>query len=106
MANDTLIGLGIVAVCALIGCWILFQSRNAVRDRVLAIYVLGIFVVFFWAAFEQAGNVLNLWADKSTDRYLIRSWPTPDKYPEAAGTPEKEEDTGVQAQEFSLTGAL
>ena len=51
--------------------------HGAVRDRVLAIYVLGIFVVCFWAAFEQAGNVLNIWADKFTDRGLIVAQPPP-----------------------------
>ncbi len=52
------------------------QVQGGVRDRVLAILALGIFVVFFWAAFEQAGNVLNVWADQSTNRYLTRA---PDK---------------------------
>ena len=46
------------------------QVRGGVRDRVFAILALGVFVVFFWAAFEQAGNVLNVWADQQTDRYL------------------------------------
>lgn len=46
------------------------QVRNALRDRVLAILILGVFVMFFWAAFEQAGNVLNLWAENNTNRYL------------------------------------
>jgi POT family proton-dependent oligopeptide transporter len=48
----------------------LTRIRNAVRDRVLAVYALAVFVVFFWGGFEQAGNVLNIWADQSTNRYL------------------------------------
>jgi POT family proton-dependent oligopeptide transporter len=34
--------------------------------------------MFFWGAFEQAGNVLNLWADKHTDRYLTTSMKAPE----------------------------
>ncbi len=85
IANNTLISLAIVAVCALIASWILRQSQRAMRDRVLTIYVLGIFVVFFWAAFEQAGNTLNVWADKTTNRYLTGPAKTPPLYPEEKG---------------------
>ena len=83
IANNTLIGLGIVATCTLISSWILFSVKNAERDRVLAIYALGVFVVFFWAAFEQAGNAMNLWADKTTNRHLTSPAPAPPLYPEA-----------------------
>ncbi len=38
------------------------------RDRLRVIFVIFIFVVMFWAAFEQAGGLLNLFADKYTDR--------------------------------------
>lgn len=82
LATNTLIGLVIVAVCAAVSAWIIGQVKNAERDRVLSIYVLGIFVVFFWAAFEQAGNALNLWADKSTDRFLTTNAPEPPLFPE------------------------
>jgi POT family proton-dependent oligopeptide transporter len=40
------------------------------RDRLRVIFVIFIFVVMFWAAFEQAGGLLNLFADKYTDREL------------------------------------
>jgi dipeptide/tripeptide permease len=82
IANNTLVSLGIVAFCALIGAWILGQSQRALRDRVLTIYVLGVFVVFFWAAFEQAGNALNVWADKTTNRYLAGPAQPPPLFPE------------------------
>jgi dipeptide/tripeptide permease len=101
IANDTLVSLGIVAVCALISAWVLGYSRGALRDRVLTIFVLGIFVVFFWAAFEQAGNALNVWADKATNRYMTQSAPLPPLYPEMpAAAPrdkgrEGEEDTAA-----------
>ena len=86
VANDTLIGLGIVAVCSLISSWVLYNVKNAGRDRVLTIYALGVFVVLFWAASEQAGNAMNLWADKTTDRYLSIPAPTPSVFPETADT--------------------
>jgi POT family proton-dependent oligopeptide transporter len=38
------------------------------RDRLRVIFVIFIFVVMFWAAFEQAGGLLNLFADQYTDR--------------------------------------
>ena len=32
------------------------------------IFVIFTFVVIFWATFEQAGGLMNLFADKYTDR--------------------------------------
>ena len=40
------------------------------RERLRVIFVIFIFVVMFWAAFEQAGGLLNLFADQYTDRTL------------------------------------
>jgi POT family proton-dependent oligopeptide transporter len=40
------------------------------RRRVLAIFLAAFFVVFFWAAYEQAGSSMNLFADKYTDLSL------------------------------------
>src|SRR5262249_46211759 len=54
---------------------IVSQVRLALRDRVLSILLMGIPVVAFWAAAEQAGNALNLWADKTTNRYLTAEAP-------------------------------
>ncbi|HEY5558485.1 MAG TPA: peptide MFS transporter [Steroidobacteraceae bacterium] len=38
------------------------------KDRLRVIFVIFTFVVIFWATFEQAGGLLNLFADKYTDR--------------------------------------
>jgi POT family proton-dependent oligopeptide transporter len=35
-------------------------------DRVIALVVVSFFVIFFWAAYEQAGNSMNLFAAQST----------------------------------------
>lgn len=78
---NTTVPLLLIAIPTLIGSWILSRVHNAMRDRVMAIFGLGVFVVFFWAAFEQAGNALNLWADKTTDRYLTTVAPPPPIFP-------------------------
>lgn len=40
------------------------------RRNILVIYILAFFVVFFWAAFEQAGASLTYFAEEQTDRFL------------------------------------
>ena len=102
IANNTLIALGIAALCALIGAWILGRSRQAMRDRVLTIYVLGVFVALFWSGFEQAGNVLNIWADKTTNRYLTRPAKPPPLYPEKPQTSKQE--SGEEGEESAVAG--
>src|SRR5438067_12371193 len=80
--------LSIAGFCSLLMAYVASRVLGGVRDRVLAILILGVFVMFFWAAFEQAGNVLNLWADKHTERYLTQPPPpaelVPEPPPEAA----------------------
>jgi len=46
------------------------------RDRILVIYVVSFFVIFFWAAFEQAGSSLTFIADNQTDRNFF-GWNMP-----------------------------
>ena len=38
------------------------------KDRILVIYIVAFFVIFFWAAFEQAGSSLTFIADNQCDR--------------------------------------
>lgn len=47
--------------------------------RIAAIGIMGIFVVFFWMGFEQAGGTMNLFADKQTDRTVF-GWEMPASY--------------------------
>ncbi len=42
-------------------------TRGEQRSRVLAIFIVVFFVTFFWAAYEQAGSSMNLFADRNTD---------------------------------------
>lgn len=46
------------------------------RDRIIVIYVISFFVIFFWAAFEQAGSSLTFIADNQTDRHIF-GWEMP-----------------------------
>ena len=48
-------------------------------ERIIAIVVMGFFVIFFWMGFEQAGGTMNLFADKLTDRN-IGGWEIPASY--------------------------
>jgi POT family proton-dependent oligopeptide transporter len=45
-------------------------------QRIGVIFVLAFFVIFFWAAFEQAGSSMTLFADRETDR-MIFGWEFP-----------------------------
>jgi len=40
------------------------------RERIIVIFILAFFVVFFWACFEQAGASLTLFADTQVDRAI------------------------------------
>ncbi|MBL8861256.1 MAG: peptide MFS transporter [Planctomycetes bacterium] len=51
-------GLGMVAYLL----YFAFQSQRVVRDRILALLILLLCNVMFWASFEQAGNSLNVFA--------------------------------------------
>ncbi len=49
------------------------------RRRILVIYIIAFFVIFFWAAFEQAGASLTFFADEQTNR-VIFGWEMPASY--------------------------
>lgn len=44
---------------------------NIVRDRIIAVLIFSVFTVFFWAAFEQAGGSMTIFAEKFTQRELF-----------------------------------
>ncbi|CAN5414006.1 hypothetical protein BH09MYX1_BH09MYX1_53780 [soil metagenome] len=49
---------------------VLLGIKGAAKDKSIVIFVLFMFVVLFWMAFEQAGNALNLWAEFHTKLVL------------------------------------
>ena len=53
------------------------QSLTSIEiDRIKVILILGLFVIIFWAGFEQAGGLMNLYANDYTDR-MIGSFEVP-----------------------------
>ena len=45
-------------------------------QRILVLYIVAFFVIFFWAAFEQAGSSLTFIADNQTDTRIL-GWKMP-----------------------------
>jgi len=57
----------------------IISDKGLTRDeksRIGVIYIIAVFVIFFWSAFEQAGSSLTLFADKQCDR-TIGDWEMP-----------------------------
>jgi len=55
------------------------------RDRILVMYTVAFFVIFFWSAFEQAGSSLTFVADKQTDLNLF-GWQMPPSFVQNANS--------------------
>ncbi len=45
-------------------------------QRILVVYIVGFFVIFFWGCFEQAGSSLTFIADQQTDTHIF-GWAMP-----------------------------
>ncbi|MFN8571857.1 MAG: peptide MFS transporter [Gemmatimonadaceae bacterium] len=45
-------------------------SHGEERKRVIALFIVVFFVIFFWMAYEQAGSSMNIFADRYTDLKL------------------------------------
>ncbi|WP_321517996.1 peptide MFS transporter [uncultured Bacteroides sp.] len=75
------ISAGIFAACIGIPAYILFDSSltKIERERIIVIYLIAFFVIFFWAAYEQAGASLTLFADEQTNRSIL-GWTMPASY--------------------------
>lgn len=51
------------------------------RSRIWVIYIIAFFVIFFWAAYEQAGASLTYFAEEQTERYIgLFNWNVPTSY--------------------------
>ena len=56
---------------------IMSSAENTIeRQRIWVIYIVSFFIIFFWAAFEQAGSSLTFIADNQTDRNIF-GWNMP-----------------------------
>ena len=61
---------------------VIIADRSLSRSekmRIGVIYIIAFFVIFFWAAYEQAGASLTFFADEQTDRH-IGNWEMPASY--------------------------
>jgi POT family proton-dependent oligopeptide transporter len=55
------------------------SMRREEWERIAAIFIMLVFVVFFWMGFEQAGGTMNLFADQRTERAIF-GWEAPASY--------------------------
>lgn len=68
------LGYGLLAIflALSIGVSIVFyqDSSPIERDRLLVTFLSFLLIITFWGAFEQAGGLMNLYAEQKTDRML------------------------------------
>ena len=59
-----------LAFAAGVGMVIYNDGNQVEKDRTLVIYLSFILIIVFWGAFEQAGGLMNIYANEKTDRML------------------------------------
>lgn len=99
--NDAVAYTGGGGIACIMGWMILSKISMAVRDRVLVVYILGLFVIFFWGAFEQAGNAMNIFADKTTNRYITVDPPAASAFPIPEGAATTATDGNALVRAFN-----
>ncbi len=55
-------------------------TRGEERRHVIALFIVVFFVIFFWAAYEQSGSSMNLFADKNTALPTLFGWTMPSSW--------------------------
>lgn len=72
------VSIGIFTACIVFPVLILLDGSltKIERSRIFVIYIVAFFVIFFWAAYEQAGASLTLFAAEQTNRELL-GWEMP-----------------------------
>lgn len=75
---DDWVSVGIFTACIVCPVSIMMDDKltKIERDRIWVIYIIAFFVIFFWAAYEQAGASLNIFAAQQTDRVFF-GWEMP-----------------------------
>ena len=75
---DDWVSVGIFTACIICPVSIMMDDKlsKIERDRIWVIYIIAFFVIFFWAAYEQAGASLNIFAAQQTDRVFF-GWEMP-----------------------------
>ena len=76
-----LIGAFIFSLCIVIPAYVITDRSltKIEKQRIAVIYMIAFFVIFFWAAFEQAGASLTYFADEQTNRDIF-GWTMPASY--------------------------
>ena len=66
------IAAAIYSIAIVLPVFIITDRGLTLREKahIGVIYIIAVFVIFFWAAFEQAGSSLTIFADKQVDRRL------------------------------------
>lgn len=70
LTGSGIVGSGIFTI-SIIGPAAIITDKSLTsieKQRIAVIYILAFFVIFFWAAFEQAGASLTFFAEEQTDR--------------------------------------
>jgi POT family proton-dependent oligopeptide transporter len=78
-SNESLgLVLKLSAVALVIGpvIWFVSIQKPGEKGPTASIFIFMLFNAFFWIAFEQAGTTLNVFAERSTNRYLF-GWEVP-----------------------------
>lgn len=77
-AGLDVVGAALFDACIIIPSYIISDKSltKVERQRISVIYIIAFFVIFFWAAFEQAGASLTYFADEQTNRSIL-GWITP-----------------------------
>ncbi len=68
ISNYTIVGSLILFIYLLVSRVVRFGKIT--RDRMLAVMMIASFIIFFWAAFEQAGGSMSIFAKDYTNRVL------------------------------------
>ena len=83
---DDWVSICIFSACLIIPIGILLDGSltKIERDRILVIYIIAFFVIFFWSAYEQAGASLTIFASEQTERHLL-GWEVPASWFQSLG---------------------
>ena len=76
--DKDIIGSFIYTACIIVPAFAISDKSltKVERQRIGVIYIIAFFVIFFWAAFEQAGISLTYFADEQTNRTVL-GWEMP-----------------------------
>ena len=79
LASGSILGLLMGPIIGAALAITVLGTEGEERKRVIALFIVVFFVIFFWAAYEQAGSSMNLFADKNTNlklgsRAIPSSW--------------------------------